>query len=442
MDDLTQQPAAPSFLGNRWCQLVIGMLCMALVANLQYAWTLFVAPMNARHHWGEASIQLAFAIFILTETWLVPVEGWLVDKFGPRPVVAGGAVCAGIAWIINSYATALPQLYVAAVIAGIGAGGVYGTCVGNALKWFPDRRGLAAGLTAAGFGAGAAVTVIPIANMITRKGYEDTFFFFGILQGVCILILALMLKKPTPRAAAAPRKNFTVSKIDYTPGQMIKTPVFWVIYISFVAVAAGGLMATAQIGPIAKDWGLAKIPMTFFGMTLPLLTATLSIDNICNGFTRPLCGFISDKVGRENTMFFIFIGEGLALLGLMQYGTNPYAFMTFAALIFLFWGEIFSIFPAICADTFGSKYAAANAGTLYTAKGTASLIVPIASVLSATGGWNLVFIVAAVVTIAAGVSAKFILAPMRARWVDARDNPVVNPKSPSRLSHWPEQTGE
>jgi OFA family oxalate/formate antiporter-like MFS transporter len=238
------------------------------------------------------------------------------------------------------------------------------------------------------------------------------------------------------------RKNFAVSKKDYTPGQMIKTPVFWVIYASFVAVAAGGLMATAQIGPIAKDWGLAKLPMQFFGMTLPLLTATLSIDNICNGFTRPFCGFISDKIGRENTMFFIFIGEGLALLGLMQYGTNPYAFMTFAALIFLFWGEIFSIFPAICADTFGSKYAAANAGTLYTAKGTASLIVPIASVLAATGGWNLVFIVAALITITAGISAKFVLAPMRARWVDASENPVAPAKSASRMTHWPEQTGE
>ncbi|CAG4887181.1 oxalate/formate MFS antiporter [Paraburkholderia saeva] len=442
MDVLTQQPPTPSFIGNRWTQLVIGMVCMALVANLQYAWTLFVAPMNARHHWGEASIQLAFTIFILTETWLVPVEGWLVDKFGPRPVVAVGAVCAGVAWVLNSYASVLPQLYVAAVIAGVGAGGVYGTCVGNALKWFPDRRGLAAGLTAAGFGAGAAVTVIPIANMITRRGYEDTFFYFGIFQGACIFVLALLLKKPQPRAAAAPRKNFAVSQKDYTPGQMIKTPVFWVIYASFVAVAAGGLMATAQIGPIAKDWGLAKLPMQFFGMTLPLLTATLSIDNICNGFTRPFCGFISDKIGRENTMFFIFIGEGIALLGLMQYGTNPYAFMTFAALIFLFWGEIFSIFPAICADTFGSKYAAANAGTLYTAKGTASLIVPIASVLAATGGWNLVFIVAALITITAGISAKFVLAPMRARWVDASENPVVPTKSASRLSHWPEQTGE
>ena len=451
MDANTQPVPAAAFLSNRWSQLVIGMLCMALVANLQYAWTLFVTPMNTRHHWGEASIQLAFSLFILTETWLVPVEGWLVDKFGPRPVVACGALCAGIAWVMYSWATSLAELYTASVIAGIGAGGVYGTCVGNALKWFPDRRGLAAGLTAAGFGAGAAVTVIPIANMITRSGYEHTFFFFGILQGVCIFVLALLLKKPVVRKVSTVKKRFAVTKIDYTPGQMIKTPVFWVLYLSFVGVAAGGLMATAQIGPIAKDWGLARIPMSFFGMTLPLLTMTLSIDNICNGFTRPLCGFISDKIGRENTMFMIFIGEGLALLGMMQFGTNPYAFMTFAALIFLFWGEIFSIFPATCADTFGSKYAAANAGTLYTAKGTAALLVPIASVLSATGGWSAVFVASAVITIAAGVAAKFILAPMCTRLIEASDQSAVSTAggtvvsaagNPSRLSHWPEQTGE
>ncbi|MFX1674310.1 oxalate/formate MFS antiporter [Paraburkholderia sp. A2WS-5] len=420
MNAISQRSEGGPFWTNRWGQLVVGMLCMALVANLQYAWTLFVAPMNARHHWGEASIQLAFSIFILTETWLVPIEGWLVDKFGPRPVVMGGAVCAGLAWVLYSYATTLPMLYAGSVLAGIGAGGVYGTCVGNALKWFPDRRGLAAGLTAAGFGAGAAVTVIPIANMISRSGYEHTFFFFGILQGVAILVLALLLVKPAPRAAMAAGRRL-VSRVDYTPGQMVKQPVFWVIYVAFVAVAAGGLMATAQIGPIAKDWGLARMPMTVFGATLPLLTLTLSIDNICNGFTRPLCGFISDKIGRENAMFFIFVGEGLALLGMMEYGTNPYAFITFAALIFLFWGEIFSIFPAICADTFGSKYAAANAGTLYTAKGTAALLVPVASVLSAAGGWSAVFIAAAIITIAAGIGAKFILAPMRHRLIERSD---------------------
>ncbi len=177
-------------------------------------------------------------------------------------------------------------------------------------------------------------------------------------------------------------------------------------------------MATAQLGPIANDFGIAALPMTLFGATLPLLTMTLSIDNVANGLTRPLCGFISDKIGRENTMFIVFIGEGLALLGLMQFGHNPYAFMVFAAMVFLCWGEIFSIFPAICADTFGGKFAAGNSGTLYTAKGTSALLVPFASVLAAGGNWNRVFIVAAIVTVGAGLSAKFILAPMRKRMIE------------------------
>jgi OFA family oxalate/formate antiporter-like MFS transporter len=199
---------------------------------------------------------------------------------------------------------------------------------------------------------------------------------------------------------------------------MVKTPVFWVTYILFVAVAAGGLVATAQIGPIAKDYGLAKLPMSFLGLlTLPLLTLTLAIDNLANGFTRPLCGFISDRIGRENTMLIVFVGEGFALLGLMMFGHNPYAFMTFAAMVFLFWGEIYSIFPALCADTFGVKNAAANAGTLYTAKGTAALLVPVASMLSTKGNWDGVFMVCAAITIVAGLSAKLILAPMRKRCI-------------------------
>jgi OFA family oxalate/formate antiporter-like MFS transporter len=444
MNSISQRSDGGPFWTGRWWQLVIGLVCMALVANLQYAWTLFVAPMSARHHWAQAEIQLAFSIFILTETWLVPLEGYFVDRFGPRPVVAFGAICAGLSWVINSYASTLPMLYVAAAIGGIGAAGVYGTCVGNALKWFPDRRGLAAGMTAAGFGAGAAVTVIPIANMIARSGYEHTFFTFGLIQGVAILVLAFLLVKPAPRVKVVPGRRL-MTRVDYTPGQMVKQPVFWVMYVAFVAVAAGGLMATAQLGPIAKDWGLARIPMTVFGaITLPLLTLTLSIDSLCNGFTRPLCGFISDKIGRENAMFLIFVGEGLALLGMMYFGRNPYLFMLFAALIFLFWGEIYSIFPAICADTFGSKYAASNAGTLYTAKGTASLLVPIASVLSATGGWNAVFLAAAVITIAAGVSSKLILAPMRHRLIESADDPaspaatLSTASASTRLS----QTGE
>ncbi len=413
------RPGSPEKPVNRWLQLVFGIICMGLVANLQYAWTLFVSPMEAKNHWGLSAIQLSFSIFILVETWLVPVEGWLVDKFGPRPVVAVGALFAATGWIIDSFATTLPELYLAAVVAGIGAGCVYGTCVGNALKWFPDKRGLAAGLTAAGFGAGAAVTVIPIANMIQSSGYEHAFLFFGIGQGICIFILAMFMVRPRPLEGVRPAPRLVTTKVDYTTGKMIKTPLFWLVYILFVAVAAGGLMATAQIGPIAKDYGLAKMPIALFGLTLPLLTMTLSIDNLCNGFTRPLCGFISDRIGRENTMFVVFLGEGLSMLGLMQFGHDPVAFMTFAALIFLFWGEIFSIFPAICADTFGVKYAAANAGTLYTAKGTASLLVPLASVLSAGGNWDRVFMASAAITIAAAFAAKFVLAPMRKKLIDS-----------------------
>ncbi|CAB3746914.1 oxalate/formate MFS antiporter [Paraburkholderia humisilvae] len=391
---------------------------MGLVANLQYAWTLFVEPMNAAHHWGLASIQTAFSIFIVTETWLVPIEGWLVDRFGPRPVVIGGALCAGLGWILYAVAPNLAVLYVGAVISGIGAGCVYGTCVGNALKWFPDRRGLAAGLTAAGFGAGAALTVIPIAAMIERSGYQHTLIFFGCLQGGVILLLATMLVRPNPPEFARSIKRVVATKIDYTTGEMVRAPVFWVLYAMFVCVATGGIIATAQIGPIAKEYGFAETPISFFAATLPLLTLTLSINNVCNGFTRPICGAISDRIGRENTMFITFLGEGLALLGLMHFGHNPYLFIVFSGLIFVFYGDIFSNFPATCADTFGAKYAAGNAGTLYTAKGTAALLVPIASVLAVHGGWNTVFIFSACIAIAGSVSAKFVLAPMRQRWIE------------------------
>ncbi len=403
----------------RWVQLALGIVCMAMIANVQYGWTLFVAPMEAKHHWGLGAIQIAFSIFVVVETWLVPVEGWLVDRFGPRPVVAAGAVLAALGWILNAYADGLAMLYTAAVISGIGAGCVYGTCVGNALKWFPDKRGLAAGLTAAGFGAGAALTVIPIANMIQSTGYEHTFVYFGILQGGCIFVLAMFMAKPFAPKGVAAQTRLVMTKVDYTPAQMMKTPVFWLTYLLFVLVAAGGLMATAEIGPIAKDFHIDKLPMHFLGMSMPLLTMTLAIDNLANGFTRPLCGFVSDRIGRENTMLLVFVGEGLALLGLKLYGHEPAAFMTFAALVFLFWGEIYSIFPALVADTFGGKNAASNAGTMYTAKGTASLFVPLGSVLAAGGNWDRVFLVAAVVSIGAGIAAKLLLAPMRRRTIEA-----------------------
>jgi len=350
----------------------------------------------------------------------VPIEGYLVDKFGPRPVVLFGGILAGLAWVINSMATTLPVLYLGGLIAGVGAGCVYGTCVGNALKLFPDRRGLAAGLSAAGYGAGAALTVIPIAHMVKVDGYQHAFLTFGLLQGIIVIVMALMLQKPVLRAFAARANAVNLqSRRDYKPSEMIKQPVFWLLYAMFVLVAVGGLMATAQVAPIAKDYGMASMPWTYFGATLPLLTVVLSIDSLCNGFTRPLTGFISDRIGRENTMFIMFGLQGIAMLVLMSVGHNPYLFIIGAAMVFLSYGEIFSIFPALCGDTFGSKNATANNGTLYTAKGTASLLVPIANVIKhVTGSWHEVFIIACVMAFIAAFLSKFVLTKVRRNFLE------------------------
>jgi len=402
---------------QRWLQLLIGIICMSMIANLQYGWTLFVNPIHDKFSWSKEQIQVAFTIFVVAETWLVPIEGYLVDRFGPRPVTLAGGLLVGISWVLNSRADSLPLLYVSAAIGGVGAGAIYGTCVGNALKWFPDRRGLAAGLTAMGFGAGSAITVIPIATMIKAQGYEATFLKFGIVQGAVVFFLAWFLRQPGPGFArpATRQKTPSVSPRDYTPTQMITTPVFWVMYLMFVMMAAGGLMATAQLGPIARDFKIAEVPVSLVGMTLPALTFALSIDRLLNGVTRPFFGWVSDRLGRENTMFVAFFIEGAGIVALSKYGQTPVAFVVLTGLVFFAWGEIYSLFPATCGDTYGSRYATANAGLLYTAKGTASLLVPLTSVLAARGGWGAVFIAASVLNFGAALLALAVLKPMRRR---------------------------
>ena len=402
---------------NRWLQLLMGIVCMAMIANLQYGWTLFVNPIADKYGWSKAAIQVAFTIFVLTETWLVPIEGYLVDRFGPRPVVLIGGVLCGIGWVLNSMASSLPLLYIAAAISGIGAGAVYGTCVGNALKWFPDRRGLAAGLTAAGFGAGSALTILPISAMIKNQGYEAAFLYFGILQGAVVFVLSLWLKSAPEdlnKSKAISTINVQQARRDYKPMEIIRQPVFWVMYAMFVMVAAGGLMATAQLGPIARDFQIGDVPVSIMGLALPALTFALAIDRVLNGLTRPFFGWVSDQIGREKTMFIAFAIEAVGILALYEFGHNPVAFVILTGIVFFAWGEIYSLFPSTCADTFGSKYAAANAGMLYTAKGTASLLVPLSSVLTAmTGNWHAVFIAASVMNAAAALMAWFMLRPMR-----------------------------
>ena len=407
----------------RWLQLFLGIVCMAMIANLQYGWTLFVNPIDSKFHFGRAAIQVAFSIFVLCETWLVPIDGYLVDRFGPRPIVMAGGFLCGIAWIMNSRADSLAMLYVAAAIGGVGAGAVYGTCVGNALKWFSDRRGLAAGLTAAGFGAGSALTIIPIQAIIKSSGYETAFLYFGIAQGVVVMLVSIGLTDPRrtqalalgKRAADRPRSpEILQTTRNYRPLEMLREPVFWVMYVMFVLVGAGGLMATAQLALIAKDFKLADVPVSLIGITLPALTFALALDRILNGVTRPFFGWVSDQLGREKTMLIAFGLEAIGILALWQLGRDPVLFVILTGVVFFAWGEIYSLFPSTCTDTFGTEFATANAGALYTAKGTASLLVPLSSVLAAaTGGWHGVFLVAAAMNALAALMAWFVLRPMR-----------------------------
>src|SRR5450631_2315223 len=401
---------------TRWLNLIFCIICMVMIANLQYGWTLFVNPINKAHGWSIASIQVAFAVFIALETWLTPIEGWIVDTLGPsrgpKIVVSIGGVLVAIGWVLNAYAESLSMLYLGAVVSGVGGGAIYATSVGMAVKWFPDRRGLAVGLTAAGYGAGAAITVIPIRYVIDTYGYQSAFLWFGLIQGGVVFLVAFFLRGPAlGEMASAPAPKVVQSQRNFTPKEVLSTPVFWLLYIMFVMVSASGLMATAQIAPIAADFKVGD-SVVFFGATT--LTAALIIDNIANGSARPMFGWISDNIGREYTMAIAFGLGAVAYWLLGTLGTAPWAFVLFAALIFLTWGEIFSLFPSTCTDTFGAKFATVNLSMLYTAKGSSAFLVPVANLIkTSTGSWHAVFAVTALMNVAVVALALFVLKPMR-----------------------------
>jgi len=419
-------PRRSAWLGNPWVQLIIGVICMACVANLQYGWTLFVNPIDAKYHWGRSSIQFAFSLFVVIETWLIPVEGYLVDRFGPRWVVISGGILIALAWVINSYADTLSMLYVGAALGGIGTGCVYGTCVGNALKWFPGRRGLAAGITAAGFGAGAAVTIGPISTMINQAGYQHAFLVFGLMQGAIIFVMAWLLLVPPASVSAVASKPDQTAR-GYTPAEVLRSPVFYVLYIMFVLIATGGLTMAASMAPIAKDLKIDQVPVELFGYAMPALVFALSLNRIFDGFGRPFFGWLSDQIGREYTMALAFFIGAAALFALSQAGTNPVVFVLVTALYFGVYGEIFSLFPATQGDTFGSKYAASNAGMLYTAKGAGALLVPVAALIAKDHGWGAVFSVAMTFNVIAGLMALFLLKPMRKQHFAAYLHPKSDP---------------
>src|SRR5690242_121930 len=401
---------------HRWWQLIGCVAMMMAIANLQYAWTLFTIPLTRALGVKLSAVQLAFTLFILFETWLVPFEGYLIDKLGVRKVVSVGAVLVGLAWVGAGSVHSLAGLYFWYALGGVGAGAVYGACMGLALKWFPDHRGLAAGMTAGAYGFGTALTVIPIQKMIEGGGYQSAFIFWGIVQGLMVLVIVQLVRPPEQgwkpaHWIAPPQLKKSQSAISYKPAEMAKSGVFYLMYFMMALVAFGGLMVTAQLKPIAASFGFDK---GIFAIGLSALSLALMLDRILNGLTRPFWGWISDHIGRYNTMAIAFALEGMAIIALTQLVHKPMWFVLFTGFTFFAWGEIFSLFPAAIGDIFGSKYATTNYGIQYTSKGLASIFAGwgAAALMQAYGSWIPVFWCAVVCDLSAAALAFFALKPL------------------------------
>jgi len=413
--------ASKTRIASRWLQLAAGVIAMMAVANLQYSWTLFTGELTTGLHASLPAVQVAFSTFLIAVTWLVPFDGYLIDRFGPRPIMVIAGVLVAIGWVGAGKATTVTQLVVVYTIGGVGAGIVYGGTIGNALKWFPDRRGLCVGITSGAYGLGTALTVSAIASMIKSSGYAHTFIVWGIAQGMVVIMAALVMENPPPDWRPAlegvertrPVKVRTSGR-EMSPWQMMRTGPFWLIYLMMTLMSFGGLMVTAQLSPIAKFYGVDKT-VVLFGMSA--LVLAIQIDRILNGLTRPFWGWISDHLGRENTMFVAFTLEALAVFLLLRLASRPLWFITLSGLCFFAWGEIFSLFPSITADLFGPKWATTNFGVVLTGAGVAAIFAgPIAALASAkTGNWSSVFWVMIACDLISALLALLWLKPLAGR---------------------------
>jgi MFS transporter, OFA family, oxalate/formate antiporter len=372
-------------VNNRWFQLVASLIAMVMIANLQYSWTLFVKPLQNGTGWKLSDIQWAFTLFILFQTWVQPAQGWLIDRMGPRMFISAAGVLCGIGWGGLGFATSLPMLYVLYVLAGIGAALVYGGCIGSALKWFTKERGLASGIMAAGFGGGTALFIPFIASMIQSRGYQATFLSTGIFQGTIILFVAQFLRHPhLEPSPAAPVKTSAEPQLrahHFTTAEMLRTSQFYFLYAAFIMMATGGLLVTANAGPMAASWG---IPAS-------ALALATSLNALANGGSRIFWGWVSDYTGRELAMGVAFTLQAMCLLLLLTVGRlSGTWFSVTLVLVFFTWGESFSLFPSILGDYFGTKWATSNYGVLYSAKGLAAVVGPGLGTLlfEKTGTWN------------------------------------------------------
>jgi MFS transporter, OFA family, oxalate/formate antiporter len=385
-------------LNNRWFQLVASLTAMIMIANLQYAWTLFVQPLREGTGWALPDIQFAFTLFILFQTWVQPLDGWFIDRLGPRGFITAAGLLCGLGWAGMGYASSLPMLYVFYCAAGTGAAFVYSGCIGSALKWFKDKRGLAAGIMAAGFGGGTALFIPIISSLLKSDGYQQTFLISGLIQGVVIVVAAQFLRHPPAEKPVASAVGAKVARQHFTTPEMLRTPQFYFMYVMFVLMATGGLLVTANAGPIARSWGY----------TTELLNLAAMLSPIANGTSRVFWGWASDKLGRESTMVLTFTLQAICLFLVVSAGQRSGAwFVGSLVAVYFTWGQIYSLFPATSGDYFGSKHATSNYAVLYTAKGVAAIIGPWVGALLAerSGSWSLGFYGSAMMALIAAVMA-------------------------------------
>jgi OFA family oxalate/formate antiporter-like MFS transporter len=381
---------------NRWFQLVASLIAMVMIANLQYAWTLFVNPMQQATAWKLTEIQYAFTLFILFQTWVQPAQGFLIDRLGPRLFTTIAGILCGIGWAGLGLVHSLPMLYTLYVMAGIGAALVYGGCMGSALKWFTKERGLAAGIIAGGFGGGTALFTPFIAWIIQNRGYQTAFLWTGIFQGTMILIVAQFLRHPPALPTAKAAGGAALGQRQFTTKEMLKTPQFYLLYAAFVMMATGGLLVTSNAGPMSKSWG---IPVA-------ALTLATSLNALANGASRVSWGWVSDKIGRELAMGVAFLLQAVCLVLVLTVGRLSGTLFTITlVLTFFTWGEVFSLFPSLVGDYYGTKHATANYGVLYSAKGVASIIGTSvgAALFERFGSWTACFYGSATLALVASI---------------------------------------
>jgi oxalate/formate antiporter len=403
---------------TRWVQLGLGLVAMMAISSPQYVWTLFVKPFQTATGADLPAIQVTFSLLIVLQTWLSPAQGWLVERFGSKLLITVGCLLSGLGWILSAYIGSIAGLYLTyGLFCGVGTGIVYVGIVGLMVRWFPDRRGFATGVVAAGYGFGAILTTFPIDNMIKGSGYQSTLVTFGIILGVVGALAALGLREPAAGEveAATTARVVPASARDVSPKEMLKTPVFWLMFVMMTMMSTGGLMVISQFANFTRSFGVADTLV----LGLAALPFALTFDRITNGLTRPFFGWVSDRIGREKTMLIAFLLEAVAIWLMLQFRDNAAMFVLLSGVVFFGWGEIFSLFPSTLTDTFGTKNATTNYGFLYMAQGIGSVLGgPVAAMIYVSAGsWMPVFALIIAMDVITALLAFFVLKPMRAKYL-------------------------